>query len=402
MSLFRANSWPSIFSIYLFGVCGAFTISKLVPLIEDFQRQFALDPANFGWLIALAALPAAMFAIPSGVVVDRFGPRKVLVCAALLGVLANAIYIQTSSLAAIQLARFIEGVAIVHFYTAGPAFLMTTTVGDRRSRAMSLWATYTPVGTALALFVAGQLAGVDSWKGVFWFHGGLIALAAILVLFQPEVSTSDQPRTRAFADRLADLSAGFGRIPLVALCLGFFLVICLGIGLNVSMPPYLVATHEIPTKLGSTIVATTTLTMLGGSLLVAYLIPRGLNPARLFIGLGLIAFLAGSASYLPGLPLPTRWMTLATWFLFHGAALATILVMLPQVVDPQRPGSGAALLNFSGAVAALTNPPLWLAVLASGQWSFFLCLLGGGFVLAMICVSVARARTGMAGPVATS
>ena len=41
----RAGSWASILGIYLFGVCGAATVSKIIPLAADIVPRFGLsDP----------------------------------------------------------------------------------------------------------------------------------------------------------------------------------------------------------------------------------------------------------------------------------------------------------------------------------------------------------------------
>ena len=52
----KAGSWVSILSMFLFGVAGAATVSKLIPLGADLTAAFGLDAAQFGWLISLVAL----------------------------------------------------------------------------------------------------------------------------------------------------------------------------------------------------------------------------------------------------------------------------------------------------------------------------------------------------------
>ena len=88
----KAGSWSSILTLYLYGVLGASTVSKLVPLGAVLGTGFGTTPAQFGWLVSLVALPAVILAIPSGLLVDRFGPRRILLGAAFLGVAANLLY----------------------------------------------------------------------------------------------------------------------------------------------------------------------------------------------------------------------------------------------------------------------------------------------------------------------
>jgi predicted MFS family arabinose efflux permease len=155
----KPGSWSSIASIFLFGVLGASTVSKLVPLGADIAARFGTSAADFGWLISLLGFTALVLAIPSGLLVDRFGPRRVFTASVLLGMAANLIYYFAPAYTWMQAARLVEGVAIAHLYTAAPAFLMGTSEGPRRATAMTIWASYMPVGTAVGLLLAGVLRG---------------------------------------------------------------------------------------------------------------------------------------------------------------------------------------------------------------------------------------------------
>jgi predicted MFS family arabinose efflux permease len=166
----RPGSWTSIFFVFLFGVLGASTISKLVPLGADISARFGTSPTDFGWLISLLGLTALILAIPSGLLVDRYGPRRVFAGSVLLGILANLIYFLAPTYIWMQAARLVEGIAIAHLYTAAPAFLMSTNEGPRRATAMTIWATYMPVGSAVGLLLGGYFAGASHWRNVFLVH----------------------------------------------------------------------------------------------------------------------------------------------------------------------------------------------------------------------------------------
>lgn len=382
----KAGSWASILGIYLFGVCGASTVSKIIPLATDIGGTFGLPPANFGWLVALIALPAALFAIPSGIVVDRLGARLVLILGAALAVLANLIYVLAPTLTLVQFARLLEGFAVVHIYTAGPAMLMVTTGGDRRTRSMTLWSTYAPVGTALGLAMGGLFAEGDGWRSTFIAHGLLFALAGLLAFLQPKVATADPAKVTSLGERLADLGRAFMRPMLVLLAFAFFLIISLGLGASVTFPLFLAGAHEIPVQESSSIVAATTLAMILGSFGVGYLLPKGIRPALLFSLVAAGGLVAGALCFFPQLAILPRYGALIGWFILTGAALAAVLAMLPLVAEPGRQGSAAAMINFAGAVATFLNPPLWLAVLGSGEWTPFLGLLAVGWLLAVLAV----------------
>lgn len=385
----KPNGWPSIVGIFLFGVCGGSTVSKVVPLIGDFELHFGLSPANFGWLVALVALPAAIFAIPSGSVVQKFGPKNVLLFAAVLGVLSNALYLVAPSIAVIQLARVCEGLAIVHIYTAGPAMLLATTEGKKRTQAMTLWATYAPVGTAIGLAVGGFFAETAGYRNTFIAHGSIYAATGLLGLLQPRVPTFHNEGKPNLESRFADLGSAFRQPLLVALAGGLFLLIGMGLGINVTLPDYLARVHGVSVQYASNLVASATLMMIVGSASAGFLLPRGMRQFRLFVIFALSSFVMGTASFFPQVPLENRWLVLAGWFFASGASLATALAILPNLVPRDRSGPAAALMNFAGALAALGSPPLWLAISSGGQWRYFVILLGCGFASACILIWLA-------------
>lgn len=379
----KPGSWLSILGVYLFGVCGASTVSKLIPLAGDIEGAFGLSGSDFGWLVALVALPAAIFAIPSGIVVDRFGSKKVLLVAGLGGVIANVIYLFAQTLPVLYFARLLEGLAIVHVYTAGPALLMATTEGNRRTRAMTLWSTYAPVGTAIGLGLGGVFSESTGWRQGFVGHAAIFALATALALLQPAVSTAGTV-SRTLRERVGELFSAFGRPQLVALGIAFLMIISMGVGANMTLPLYVARVHDLPAGEASALVASVTLTMVLGSILAGYLLPKLGKPQGLFTFVAIGGLAAGTFCFLPELTTQTRYIAMIGWFVVSGVGMATIMAALPMAADPARPGAAAALLNFTGATAALLNPPLWLGVFATGAWTPFVALFGVGWGVALV------------------
>jgi predicted MFS family arabinose efflux permease len=383
----KPGSWTSIFSVFLFGVLGASTVSKLVPLSADLAREFGASPANFGWLISLIGVPAALLAIPSGLVVDRFGSRRVLSLCAALGILANIIYTVAPSYLFMQIARLVEGVAIVHIYTAAPAFLMATTDGKRRATSMTIWATYMPIGTAVGLLLAGRFAGGANWRLTFAVQGVLFLLVALINLRQPPISANIAgAAVPTLGQRLLDLRGAYSRPALLLLALAFFLMISLGFGANTTFPGYFARIHEVSISSASNVLALATLLMIPGSLLVGVLVARGVSQSVVFTGLGVVGTVVGSLAFYPDLSIPMRSLVVGSWFVISGASIAALLATLPLVAEPQRRGAAAALINQAGATATFVNPPIWLPLAAAGGWLPFAGLMVGGWLISVVSV----------------
>lgn len=380
----KSGSWASILAMYLFGVCGASTVTKIIPLAADIMARFGLTNPQFGWLIALIAVPAVLLAIPSGLVVDRFGPKRVLIAAALAAALADGLYLVADRIWMLQVARLIEGAAVVHIYTAGPTLLMATTDGSRRTHAMTLWATYAPVGTALGFSVGGVFAETADWHMSFLLHGGLLLAAALLCTLLPKLVQPASERT--LAGQVAELGAAYARPSLMALGLASFLLISLGFGCNTTFPDWFVKMHGIARSEAAGGIALATLLMIPGSLGAGALLGQGVAPQRLFLLLAPVGFLAGSLTFYPELGLLARYGAAAVWFLSAGAGMAVIMATLPLVAEPRRRGAAAALVNQAGALATFANPPLWRSILVSGDWSPFALILAVGWALAVLAM----------------
>lgn len=384
----KPGSWPAILGVYLFAVAAGATVPKLIPLSGDFARVFAMGPAGFGWLVSLIAIPAALLAIPSGVMVDRFGPRAVLIGAACVAAFANLVYSLAGSVPMLQLARLIEGGAIVHIYTAGPAMLMGMTEGRRRTTAMSVWSTYMPVGTAIALAVAGAVAGGPAWRSLFYAHGALFLIAAAVGLVLPKTDRSGAPR-RTLGTQLLELRIAYGRPTLLLLAFAFFLNISIGLGANLAFPQYFARVLGLSMSQSSSMVAATTLIMVPGSLLAGLALSRGMRPVVFFGVIAMVGLVVGTLCFVPVLALPSRYAALAAWFLASGAAVATLMATLPLVAEPERRGAAAALLNQAAALATFVNPPIWLGFATHDDWTPFAGLLAVGWSFGTISLWLA-------------
>lgn len=384
----KPGSWPAILVVYLFAIAAGATVPKLIPLSGDFAQSFGMGPAAFGWLVALIAIPAALLAIPSGIVVDRFGPRAVLIGGACGGMAANLLYLAASHSAMLQLARLVEGAAIVHIYTAGPAMLMGMTGGKRRTAALSVWTTYMPVGTAIALAIAGAEADGPAWRSAFAWHGAMFLIAAIAGLALPKIDRTHAAR-RTLGAQVLELRLAYARPTLLLLACAFFLMISIGLGANVAFPQYFAHVLGVSIGQSSSMVAATTLIMVPGSLLAGYVLSRGMPPTIFFAVLAGAGFVVGTLCFVPALSQASRYGALAAWFLISGAAAATLMAVLPIIAEPERRGAAAALLNQAAALATFVNPPIWLHFAAGSAWTPFAALLAAGWSCAAIALWLA-------------
>lgn len=381
------KNWAPMFGIYLFGVCGAAAVSKIVPLASDLNAAFDLGAGQFGWLVSAFAVPAVMLALMSALVVERFGSRTVMIVAAGAGVLSDVGFYFTDNVALLWAMRLLEGTAVVHIYTAAPALLMRTMDRDRRSTAMTLWSTYMPVGTALGLALGGWFSETDSWRMVFAVHGAMMGMALLIGLRLPSVEGRTHPRA-SVGKQVAALRRALTQADLLAHGLCYLIVIGLGIGVNFAMPQYLARVSGYSMAEASGIVAGATLAMLAGSGMAGVAFARKIAIRPVFIAAAFVGFGAGTLAFQPGLSLLPTYIFLASWFAASGAAVSSLLAALPGVAGETRLSAGAALVNKAGALATLISPPIWLSIVSHSGMTTYGAILAVCWLTAIALITI--------------
>ena len=185
---------------------------------KDLAGEFSLSPADLGFLTSMYLLTFAAFQLPLGVLLDRYGPRRVvaaLMCSAAIGALVFGF---AKDLATLSAGRALIGLGV----SAG---LMGAI------KAFSLWFPLTRLGTMNGLYLAvgglGSLAatvpaqamvGAHGWRAMFFVMSALSLAAALLVFFvvpeKPLPGAGQTLRQQVAGFRVIFRSVAFWRIGL--------------------------------------------------------------------------------------------------------------------------------------------------------------------------------------------
>jgi MFS family permease len=389
----KKGGWAGLTLIYLYGVVSAASLTKAIPLQAHIAGLPGSSPALFGLFISLMAILPAIFGTLSGAVIDRLGARPALILAALIGALVNGLYLVTDSFATFQAIRVVEGSIPLLTYAAAPALMIATSAPERRSAAMALWSSYTPVGTSLGLLIAAAFAAGEHWRFAYLAHGAIFVLLAIAGLMLPKVAAGGPVPSGARRSILGLLRSREG-IPPLRLASAFGILILLGLGVSVVMPPYLSHHYGITLSAASGLMAVANVMMIAGSTLSGIFLTRGTRPASLFIGLALAGCIAGFGVFAPWTQIGWTLSALVLWLICTGAAMAVLASLLPKVAGPEHRASTAGLLSQTGALTTFVTSPLWLAVLALNQWlALFMIILVGWGISTLLLPAQARSTS---------
>src|SRR3954451_14596220 len=183
---FTAASLPvvTVFCPFVAGYFLSFFFRNVNAVIsKDLAGEFQLTPADLGFLTSMYLLAFAVIQLPLGVLLDRYGPRRVvaaLMCFAAAGALVFSL---SQNLATLSLGRALIGLGV----SAG---LMGAI------KAFSLWFPLSRLATMNGLYLAvGGLGGLCAtapaealveafgWRGMFSALAAASAAAALAVFF---------------------------------------------------------------------------------------------------------------------------------------------------------------------------------------------------------------------------
>jgi MFS family permease len=171
------------------------------------------------------------------------------------------------------------------------------------------------------------------------------------------------------------------------LSFAFMWITVAGHGTANVLPQYLAKTHHISIAVASTIQASAYSVWIVGGILGGLLLARNVRTSRLYLIMTVVAMVSGFLLYAPWVSLPVAVAAFSVWVFAQGMALAVIMSLLPQVVrDPRHRGAASGLMLQVMAAGGLFVPPVFLSILATGNWLYLVLLALVAWVLSFVCL----------------
>jgi len=190
---------------------------------RDLAREFSLAPSDLGFLTSMYLLAFAAFQLPLGVLLDRFGPRRVLACLYAIAGLGALVFGLAQDFTALSIGRALIGLGVSGGLMGA---IKAFTLWFPLSRLATLNGFYLAMGGIGGLSATAPveaLLGPLGWRAIFYGVAAASVAAAALILFVvPEKPLPGHGQT------LAAQIAGFGRIfgSLAFWRIGLPLVVC--------------------------------------------------------------------------------------------------------------------------------------------------------------------------------
>jgi MFS family permease len=343
----RTQDWRLIAFVFLPFALGYYlsylfrTINGLISGV--LTSNLALGAADLGLLTSVYFLTFAAAQIPIGMLLDRYGPRRVHAALLLIAAFGAALFGAADAFWALVFARAMIGFGVAAALTAGLKAIVLWFPRERVALFNGYLVMLGALGGVTATAPAEALMDWIGWRGLFELLAAVTAASAVLIyVVVSEQAASRSKVTAPFSLKSVFANSRFWRLaPLSATCVGSAWALQ---GLWAAAWLIDVEKLDRPNVVTQLFVMAIALSV-GGLLLgnIADQLPRrGLGSERLF-ALVAILFIAAQLALILRLPVPSSVL----WFLVAMVGAGTVLsyAIVADYFPKELTGRANAVLN---------------------------------------------------------
>jgi EmrB/QacA subfamily drug resistance transporter len=173
------------------------------------RSSYGAGAQQVQWVVNAYLLPLSALLLLGGAVGDHFGRRRFLVIGTSLFAAASLTCALAPSLPLLLAARAAQGIGAALLLPNSLALLNAAYSGEKRGRAVGIWAAAGAAAAAIAPLIGGWLVGAVGWPAIFYINLPLAFGAILLALrFVDESRESGAGRTDYAGALLATLGLG--------------------------------------------------------------------------------------------------------------------------------------------------------------------------------------------------
>lgn len=182
-------------------------------LAPHLVAEFALDAADLGFLTSVYFLAFAAFQLPLGILLDRFGPRRIEAGLILVAAVGAFLFGAADGIAGLTAGRALMGLGVSACLVAPFTAYRIWFPAARVALANGLLMACGGLGAVAATVPVEIALGLTGWRGVLVLYAlAVVAAAALMFFFVPEGGRAGGP-TPSLSQQTREL-AGILRDPL--------------------------------------------------------------------------------------------------------------------------------------------------------------------------------------------
>ena len=170
--------------------------SVLGVALPAIRASYGAGAAEVQWVVNAYLLPLSALLLLGGALGDHYGRRLLLLIGTGMFALASLVCALAPSLELLLAARAAQGIGAALLLPNSLALLNAAYQGERRGRAVGIWAAAGAASAAIAPLIGGWLIDNIGWPAIFYINLPLAAGAILLAtLFVPESLNRGAART---------------------------------------------------------------------------------------------------------------------------------------------------------------------------------------------------------------
>jgi EmrB/QacA subfamily drug resistance transporter len=154
--------------------------SVLSVALPAIRASYGAGAQEVQWVVNAYLLPLSALLLLGGALGDHFGRKRLLVIGTSIFAVTSLICALAPSLPILLAARAAQGVGAALLLPNSLALLNAAFQGEKRGRAVGIWAAAGAAAAAIAPLIGGWLVGAAGWPSIFYINLPL-ALGAILI-----------------------------------------------------------------------------------------------------------------------------------------------------------------------------------------------------------------------------
>lgn len=181
-STMRCKAWVPVWAIIAASVLIATQYGKVPPSQPSMIESLGLSYTMQGLLMTAFSASALVMALFGGVLIDRFGARKVVSVALTVSVIGTMIGMFMVNDVGLLASRVLEGAGYGVTMTAGPVIIAAWYEPAKRGIVSGVWGANVGIGMLVSLGVANPILASTDWTGMWVFSLASTVLAVLLVI----------------------------------------------------------------------------------------------------------------------------------------------------------------------------------------------------------------------------
>ena len=181
--MFSKNSQ---FLVIMLVLCLGYTISQFLRtsvggLAPDLMLDFGINPDQMGLLGGIFFLSFALFQIPAGILLDKFGPRKVMSAIITFALLGSIIFALSNSFIGLLIGRLLMGLGCSICLMGSLVLITRWAAKDDFSKLAGIILAVGGLGGLLATTPLSYVSDIFGWRFGFWC--ALIGTLVVMILY---------------------------------------------------------------------------------------------------------------------------------------------------------------------------------------------------------------------------